>query len=392
MENVVIVSAARTPIGSFLGALSNVPAPKLGAVAIKEAVKRAGIEPDMVDEVIMGNVLTAGIGQAPARQASLAAGLPVTVPCMTINKVCGSGLKAVMLAAQAIMVGDSEIAVAGGQENMSLTPFLAQNIRKGHKMGHQQLEDSMIKDGLWDVYNDFHMGNAAELCSEECSISREEQDELAISSYKRSQKAIESGKFKEEIVPVEIPQKKGDPIVVDTDEEPYRVKFDRIKTLRPVFVKDGTVTAANASTINDGAAALVLMSESKAKELNIKPLAKIIAQASAAKKPEYFTKAPSDAIEKVLAKANMKIDDIDIFEVNEAFAVVALAAHKISKISLDKMNIYGGAVSLGHPIGASGARILTTLLSALKQEDKKIGLATLCIGGGEASALIVERV
>ena len=392
MENVVIVSAARTPVGSFLGTLSDVPAPKLGAIAIKAAVERAGIKPEMVDEVIMGNVLTAGIGQAPARQASLAAGLPVSVPCMTINKVCGSGLKAVMLAAQAIIAGDAEIVVAGGQENMSLTPFMLQKIRNGYKMGHQQLEDSMIKDGLWDVYNDYHMGMAAELCADECNISRQEQDEMAVLSYNRSQDAIEKGKFKSEIVPVEIPQRKGEPVIVDTDEEPFRVKFDRIPSLRPVFDKKGTVTAANASTINDGAAAMVVMSESKAAELKLKPLARIVAQASAAKKPEHFTTAPIDAIERVLKKAKMDISDIDLFEVNEAFAVVTLAAQKKANIDMKKINIYGGAVSIGHPIGASGARILTTLLSALSQEKKKIGLATLCIGGGEASALIVERL
>ena len=392
MENVVIVSAARTPVGSFLGTLSDVPAPKLGAIAIKAAVERAGIKPEMVDEVIMGNVLTAGIGQAPARQASLAAGLPVSVPCMTINKVCGSGLKAVMLAAQAIIAGDAEIVVAGGQENMSLTPFMLQKIRNGYKMGHQQLEDSMIKDGLWDVYNDYHMGMAAELCADECNISRQEQDEMAVLSYNRSQDAIEKGKFKSEIVPVEIPQRKGEPVIVDTDEEPFRVKFDRIPSLRPVFDKKGTVTAANASTINDGAAAMVVMSESKAAELKLKPLARIVAQASAAKKPEHFTTAPIDAIERVLKKAKMDISDIDLFEVNEAFAVVTLAAQKKANIDMEKINIYGGAVSIGHPIGASGARILTTLLSALSQEKKKIGLATLCIGGGEASALIVERL
>ena len=392
MENVVIVSSARTPVGSFLGTLSDVPAPKLGAIAIKAAVERAGIKPEMVDEVIMGNVLTAGIGQAPARQAALAAGLPVSVPCMTINKVCGSGLKAVMLAAQAIIAGDAEIVVAGGQENMSLTPFMLQRIRNGYKMGHQQLEDSMIKDGLWDVYNDYHMGMAAELCADECNISRQEQDEMAVLSYNRSQDAIEKGKFKSEIVPVEIPQRKGEPVVVDTDEEPFRVKFDRISSLRPVFDKEGTVTAANASTINDGAAALVVMSESKAAELKLKPLARIVAQASAAKKPEHFTTAPIDAIERVLKKAKMDISEIDLFEVNEAFAVVTLAAQKKANIDMDKINVYGGAVSIGHPIGASGARILTTLLSALSQEKKKIGLATLCIGGGEASALIVEKL
>ena len=392
MENVVIVAAVRTPIGSFMGKLSSVPAPKLGAIAIKGAIEKAGIKAEMVDEVIMGNVLTAGLGQAPARQAALGAGLPASVTCMTINKVCGSGLKSVMLAAQAIMVGDADIIVAGGQENMSLTPYMIYKAREGFKMGHQELVDSMIKDGLWDVYNDYHMGRAAELCSRECNISRNDQDEFAIMSYKRSQKAIEDGKFKNEIVPVEIHQRKGEPIIVDTDEEPFRVNFDKIPTLRPVFEKDGTVTAANASTINDGAAAVVVMSETKAKELGIKPLVRIIAQASAAKKPEYFTKAPADAIEKILKKANLSVDDIDLFEVNEAFSVVSLAVNSLAKLDSNKVNIYGGAVSLGHPIGASGARVLTTLISAMSQENKKTGLATLCIGGGEASAIIVERV
>ena len=297
-----------------------------------------------------------------------------------------------MLAAQAIMVGDADIIVAGGQENMSLTPYMIYKAREGFKMGHQELVDSMIKDGLWDVYNDYHMGRAAELCSRECNISRNDQDEFAIMSYKRSQKAIEDGKFKNEIVPVEIPQRKGEPIIVDTDEEPFRVNFDKIPTLRPVFEKDGTVTAANASTINDGAAAVVVMSETKAKELGIKPLVRIIAQASAAKKPEYFTKAPADAIEKILKKANLSVDDIDLFEVNEAFSVVSLAVNSLAKLDSNKVNIYGGAVSLGHPIGASGARVLTTLISAMSQENKKTGLATLCIGGGEASAIIVEHV
>lgn len=391
MENVVIVAAARTPVGSFLGSLSSVSAPKLGSIAIKAAIEKAGIKPTDVDEVIMGNVLTAGIGQAPARQAALGAGLPESVPCMTINKVCGSGLKAVMLAAQAIMTGDAEVVVAGGQENMSQTPFFLANGRTGFKMGDQKLKDSMINDGLWDVYNDYHMGNAAELCAKECEITRDEQDELAIMSYKRSQTAINDGKFKAEIVPVSVPQRKGDPLIVDTDEEPFRVKFDKISVLRAAFQKDGTVTAANSSSINDGAAAIVVMSESKAKSLNVRPLFRIVAQASAAKKPEYFTTAPADAIEIVLKKAGLTVEEIDVFEVNEAFAVVSLAVKKIAKLDFDKVNIYGGAVSLGHPIGASGARILTTLLSVMTQENKKTGLATLCIGGGEASALIVEK-
>jgi acetyl-CoA C-acetyltransferase len=391
MREVVIVSAARTAIASFMGALHTVPAPKLGAEAIRGALQKAELAPEYVDEVIMGNVLTAAVGQAPARQAALAAGLGNQVPCMTINKVCGSGLKAVMLAAQAIMVGDADVVIAGGQENMSLTPYLLAKARSGLKMGHAQLEDSLIRDGLWDVYNDYHMGSAAELCASDYGFSREDQDEFALTSYKRAQAAIAAGKFAGEIIPVHVPQKRGEPIAITADEEPFRVKFDKVATLRPAFKKDGTVTAANASSINDGAAALVVMAAEKAKELGLKPLARIIAQASAAKKPEYFTTAPADAIAAVLQKAKMEVSDIDLFEVNEAFSVVSLAVNKLAGLDPEKVNIYGGAVALGHPIGASGARILTTLLSALHQENKKTGLATLCIGGGEASALIVEK-
>jgi acetyl-CoA C-acetyltransferase len=391
MREVVIVSAARTAIASFMGALHTVPAPKLGAEAIRGALQKAELAPEYVDEVIMGNVLTAAVGQAPARQAALAAGLGNQVPCMTINKVCGSGLKAVMLAAQAIMVGDADVVIAGGQENMSLTPYLLAKARSGLKMGHAQLEDSLIRDGLWDVYNDYHMGSAAELCASDYGFSREDQDEFALTSYIRAQAAIAAGKFAGEIIPVHVPQKRGEPIAITADEEPFRVKFDKVATLRPAFKKDGTVTAANASSINDGAAALVVMAAEKAKELGLKPLARIIAQASAAKKPEYFTTAPADAIAAVLQKAKMEVSDIDLFEVNEAFSVVSLAVNKLAGLDPEKVNIYGGAVALGHPIGASGARILTTLLSALHQENKKTGLATLCIGGGEASALIVEK-
>lgn len=387
----VIVSACRTPIGSFGGGLSSLPAPRLGAIVVEEAVKRAGIKKDDVDEVIMGCVLSSGVGQAPARQAAIFAGLPTSVQCMTINKVCGSGLKSVMLAAQAIMVGDAEVVVAGGMESMSNAPYLLEKARTGYKMGHGQLVDSMIKDGLWDVYNDFHMGNAAELCAKECSVSREAQDEFAILSYRRALDAQQKGLFKDEIVPVVMKGKKGEDVVVAEDEEPKKVNFEKVPTLKPVFLKDGTVTAANASSINDGAAAVVVMSKEKAVALGIKPLARIAAQASAAKAPEWFTTAPADVIDKVLKKANLKKDDIDLFEINEAFAVVSLAVNKILGLDINRVNVNGGAVALGHPIGASGARILTTLLYAMRQRDVKRGLAALCIGGGEASALIVER-
>ncbi|CUT05156.1 thiolase family protein [Candidatus Chrysopegis kryptomonas] len=392
MREVVIASACRTPIGSFNGVLSPLPAPKLGAIVIEEALKRANVPKELVDEVIMGCVLTAGVGQAPARQAAIFAGLPTKVECMTINKVCGSGLKAVMLATQAIKLGDADIIVAGGMESMSNAPYLLDKARTGYRMGHAQIIDSMIKDGLWDVYNDFHMGNAGELCAKECGISREEQDEFAVLSYKRALEAIEKGYFKEEIVPVPVPQPKGETILVTEDEEPKKVIFEKIPKLKPAFDPNGTITPANASKINDGASALVLMSKEKAEELGIKPLARIVAYTSAAKDPAWFTTAPVDAIEKVLRKANMKKEDIDLFEVNEAFAVVALATSKLGGIPIEKMNIHGGAVALGHPIGASGARILTTLLYAMKRKEARFGLAAICIGGGEASAVIVERI
>lgn len=390
MSTPVILSGCRTPIGSFMGSLSSLSAPQLGAAAIKEAVRRAGIKPEDVSEVIMGNVLTAGVGQAPARQAALGAGLPQSVPCMTINKVCGSGLKSVMLAAQAVMTGDAEVVVAGGMESMSNAPYLLDKARSGYGFGHAQLIDSMIKDGLWDVYNDFHMGNAAELCASECNIPRDSQDEFAINSYKRALQAMESGAFAEEIVSVEIPQRKGDPVVVSEDEEPKRVKFEKIPTLRPAFQKDGTVTAANASSLNDGAAALVIASEEWAKAHGIQPIAKIVTQASFAKAPEWFTTAPADVIKAITSKVGLTVADIDLFEVNEAFAVVALATNQLAGLDPDKVNVNGGAVALGHPIGASGARILVTLLYAMKSRDARRGLATLCIGGGEASAVIVE--
>lgn len=391
MNNVVIVSGARTPIGAFNGALASFTAPQLGAIVIKEALSRAGVKPEDVSEVIMGNVLTAGVGQAPARQAALFAGLPQSVPCMTINKVCGSGLKSVMLGAQAIMVGDADIVVAGGQESMSNTPYVLDKARTGYGFGHGTLIDSMIKDGLWDVYNDYHMGMAAELCSTECNIPRERQDEYAIESYKRALKALEDGSFNDEIVPVEVPQRKGDPIVVTEDEDIRKIKFEKVPSLRPAFKKDGTVTAANASSLNDGAAAVVLMSEEKAKEMGLTPMARIVAQASAAKAPEWFTTAPADAVNKALQKAGLKTDDIDLYEINEAFSVVSLVNNDLLKLDPAKVNVHGGAVAMGHPIGASGTRVLVTLLYAMQRFDKKRGLASLCIGGGEASAVVVER-
>jgi acetyl-CoA C-acetyltransferase len=392
IREAVIVSSARTPIGSFFGVLSNIPAVDLGSFAIKAALHRAGIDKRLVNEVIMGNVLPANEGQAPARQAALKAGLDKSVECMTINKVCGSGLKSVMLAAQAIMVGDADVIVAGGMENMSMVPFYMEGARNGFKMGHQKLIDGMIKDGLWDVYNDFHMGNAAELCAVNRSISREDQDEYAVMSYKRAIAAQENGWFKDEIADIEIPQKKGGSLIVDADEEPQKVKFDKIKKLRPAFIKDGTITAANASSINDGAAAVVVMSREKADELGIKEMFRIVCQASAAKMPEDFTTAPADAVNKALKKAGLTVDDIDLYEINEAFSVVGLVNNQLLNISADKVNIHGGAVALGHPIGASGARILTTLIHAMKRNEAKMGLASLCIGGGEASTMIIENL
>ncbi|MBC7466945.1 MAG: acetyl-CoA C-acetyltransferase [Bdellovibrio sp.] len=389
MEKVVIVSAQRTPVGSFQGTLSTLAAPKLGAIAIKSALEKAGLEPNEIDEVIFGNVLTAGVGQAPARQAALGAGLSNSTPCLTINKVCGSGLKAVMLAADSIRLGNTTIAIAGGQENMSLAPHLLENSRNGYRMGSVNMIDSMIKDGLWDPYNNFHMGNAAEICSREFSFTREAQDQFAIDSYKKAQKAIADGKFKNEIAPVTIEGKKG-PVTVDTDEEPGKAMFDKMPGLKPAFEKDGTITAANASKINDGAAALVLMSETEAKKRGLKPLATIVSYATFAHDPKYFTTAPVGAIKKSLEMANLKISDIDMFEINEAFANVTMAAQKSLEIPMERINIHGGAIAIGHPIGASGARILTTLVHGLKSNSLKRGLATLCIGGGEAVSMIIE--
>ncbi len=389
-NNSVITAIARTAIGSFQGVLSSVPTVRLGAAVIKSAVERAGLKGEDIDEVIMGNVLSAGEGQAPARQAAIYAGLPNTVECMTINKVCGSGLKSVMLADQAIRCGDAEVVVAGGMENMSLSPYYLMDARGGMRLGHKKVVDSIIGDGLWDPYGDMHMGNCAEVLAKEENFSREDQDAFAVESYRRSLEAIEIGYFKDEITPVEISQRKGDPIIIDTDEEPGRGKPEKIAKLRTAFEKDGTITAANASSINDGAAALVVMSAEKATELNSKPICKIVAQTSVAHEPLYFTTAPGKAITKVLDKAGHTINDIDLFEINEAFSNVALAAMREHNIPHEKVNIFGGAVSMGHPIGASGARILVTLISALKQKNKKLGLATLCIGGGEAAAVIVE--
>ena len=390
--NVVIIAAKRTPVGAFQGSLSSIPAPKLGAVAIKALLDETGLDVNHVNEVIMGNVLAAGLGQAPARQAALFASLPNSVECLTINKMCGSGLKAVMLGAQAIQCGDSDIVIAGGMENMSAAPYLLPKGRTGQRLGHGSVEDSIIKDGLWDVYNDQHMGNCAELCAREKNYTRREQDEFAEQSYSRAINAQSEGLFIDEIIAVEVPQRKGGSIVVTEDEEPGKANFEKMKTLRPAFEKNGTITAANASKINDGASAVLMMSSEKAEELGLKPIVKIIAQASAAHEPEWFTTAPSKAIKNVLEKAGINAESIDLWEINEAFAPVAMAAIDDFNLNVNKVNINGGAIALGHPIGASGARILTTLIHAMEKNNAKTGLATLCIGGGEASALIVEKI
>lgn len=392
IKEVYIVDAARTPVGSFMGGLSQIPATELGSIAIKGLMDRNKLPMDAIDEVIMGNVVMAAEGQAPARQAALGAGLDNSVQCMTINKVCGSGLKSVMLAAQAIMVGDADVVIAGGMENMSQIPFYMKNVRNGYKLGDQTMVDGMLSDGLVDAYDKTHMGNFAELCASEYGVTKEDQNNFAIESYKRALKAIEENKFKDEIVPVEVPGRKGQVTIVNQDEEPGKVRFDKIPTLRSAFQKDGTVTAANASSINDGAAAVLVMTKEKADEFGLKPMAKIVAQASASKEPKWFTTAPIDAIKKVLAKANMTVNDIDLFEINEAFSVVSLVVNKELDINPSKVNVNGGAVAIGHPIGASGTRIFTTLLHEMQKSDAKYGLASLCIGGGEASALIVEKV
>lgn len=389
-SEVVIVSAVRTPIGSFLGALSTVPATKLGSVAIKGALNKIGLKPEMVDEVFMGNVVQANNGQAPARQAALGAGIPNTVPCTTVNKVCASGMKAVMQGAQAIRLGDAEIIVAGGMENMSLIPHYLY-ARTGTKFGSTTLIDGLQRDGLVDAYDQNAMGVCADACASKYNFSREAQDNYAIQSYKRSEAAWNSGKFSDEVVPVEVPQRRGEPIIVDTDEEFAKVKLDKIPHLRPAFTKDGTVTAANASTINDGAGAVILMSKAKADELNLEVLATIKSYADAAHEPEWFTTAPAKALPKALAKAGISQNEVDYFEFNEAFSVVALANMKILGLTDDKVNVNGGAVSLGHPLGCSGVRIVITLLNVLKQNDAKIGAAAICNGGGGASAMVIQR-
>lgn len=389
-KEVVIVSAARTPIGSFLGSLSTVPATKLGAIAIKGAMDKIGLKPELVDEVLMGNVVQAGNGQAPARQAALGAGIPHTVPCTTVNKVCASGMKAVMQAAQSIALGDASIIVAGGMENMSQIPHYVQ-MRKGQKFGPAELIDGLQRDGLVDAYDQNAMGVSADHCAKEHNFTREEQDKFALQSYARARDAWEKGKFDEEVVPVEVPQRRGEPLIVKEDEEYRNVKIEKIPSLRPAFSKEGTVTAANASTINDGAAAMVLMSREKANELGFEVLASIKGFADAAGEPKWFTTAPSKAIPKALDKAGVSMDQVDYFEFNEAFSVVGLVNMKLLGISDDKVNLHGGAVSLGHPLGCSGARIMVTLLNVLKQENKKIGAAGICNGGGGASAIVLER-
>ncbi|MEL4307758.1 acetyl-CoA C-acyltransferase [Joostella sp. CR20] len=390
MKKVVIVSAARTPIGSFLGTLSSIPAPKLGAIAIKGALEKINLDPALVDEVLMGNVVQAGEGQAPARQAAIYAGIPNTVPCTTVNKVCASGMKTVMQAAQAIALGDASIVVAGGMENMSSIPHYV-HMRNGVKFGPGKMEDGLQKDGLVDAYDQNAMGVCADACATEYEFSREDQDAYAIQSYQRSAKAWEEGKFDNEVVPVEVPQRRGDAIVFKEDEEYKNVKLDKIPALRPAFSKDGTVTAANASTINDGAGAVILMSEEKAQELGVKPLATILSYADAAQEPKWFTTAPAKALPKALAKANLTLNDIDFFEFNEAFSVVGLANMKILGLTDKNVNVNGGAVSLGHPLGCSGVRILITLLSVLEQNNAKKGAAAICNGGGGASAIVIER-
>lgn len=391
MNEVVIVSVARTPIGSFLGSLSNIPAPKLGAIAMKGALEKINLNPAKVQEVFMGNVVSAGLGQAPARQAAIFANIPDTVPCTTVNKVCASGMKSIMLAAQSIALGDNDIVVAGGMENMSMIPHYV-HARKGTKFGPATMEDGMQKDGLVDVYDQVAMGVCADACATEYEFTREDQDAFAIQSYERSAAAWKAGNYADEVVPVEIPQRRGEPIIFAEDEEYKNVKMEKIPNLRPAFTKDGTVTAANASTINDGGAALVLMSKQKADELGLAPLAKITSYADAAHEPKWFTTAPAKALPKALAKANLSIDDIDYFELNEAFSVVGLANCKILGISEDVTNVNGGAVSIGHPLGVSGARIVIALTSILKQKNAKFGAAAICNGGGGASAMIIERI
>lgn len=392
MKEIVILGGARTPIGSFLGTLSALPAPKLGSIAIKCALENSRVQPEQIQQVIMGNVLQAAIGQAPARQAGIGAGIPVTSGAVTVNKVCGSGLKAVMYAANDIRCGEYDMAIAGGMESMSNAPHALTQARTGYRMGNGKMIDVMIHDGLWDPYGDKHMGSCAEMCVSKYKFTREQQDAYSLESYRRAQEAVKNGKFKKEIAVVEVPSKKGSAVIID-DEEPFAAPLDKIGTLKPAFQKDGgSVTAANASKINDGAAALVVTSAEYAQKNNLKPIARIVAQATSAQEPEWFTTAPAVSIDIALRRAKMTVDDIDLFEVNEAFAAVALAAMADAKIPHQKLNINGGAVALGHPIGASGARILVTLLYALAERNLKRGLAAICIGGGEAAAMIVERV
>ena len=392
MKEVVIVSAVRTPIGSFGGALSSVSATKLGAAAILGAIDKIKLDKDTIDEVFLGNVLQANLGQAPARQAAIYAGLSENIPCTTINKVCSSGMKSIMIAAQTIMCGDNDIVIAGGMENMSSVPHYFTKGRTGQKLGNMQLIDGMVKDGLTDVYSNVHMGLCAEKCAKEMNLSREEQDNFAVESYNRSNNSWKSGKFSNEVVHVEVPQRKGDPILVTEDEEYKNVKLEKIPQLRPVFDKDGTVTAANASTLNDGASALILMSAQKAKEMKIQPIAKIRSFSDAAQEPEWFTTAPAKAVPLAIKKAGLNKNDIDYYELNEAFSVVGLANMKILGINDDKVNVNGGAVSLGHPLGSSGSRIIVTLINVLAQNEAKLGVAGICNGGGGASAMVIELI
>jgi acetyl-CoA C-acetyltransferase len=392
MKEVYIVSAVRTPIGAFGGSLSSFSATQLGAIVIKEAVKKAGIQPDQVNEVFMGNVLSANVGQAPVTQASIYAGLPNTIPGTTVNKVCASGMKAIMLGAQSIMLGDNDIVVAGGMESMSNVPYYLDKARNGYRLGHGQITDGLVKDGLWDVYNNYHMGNAAELCAKECNISREDQDTYAIDSYKRSAEAYKKGLFKDEIVPVEVPVRGKDPMMVTEDEEYTKVDFSKIPSLKPAFQKDGTVTAANASKLNDGASCVVLMSKEKADALGIKPLAKIRSFADAQQAPEWFTTAPAKALPRAIAKAGLTTSDVEYFEINEAFSAVAIANNKEMSLDPSKVNVNGGAVALGHPLGSSGCRIVVSLVHLLKQRGAKIGAAGICNGGGGASAIVIENI
>ncbi len=390
-KDVVIVSMARTPIGSFMGSLASISAPKLGAIAIKGALSKINLSTDLIDEVLMGNVVSAGLGQAPARQAAIFAEIPDTVPCTTINKVCSSGMKAIMIATQSIQCGDAEIIIAGGMENMSRIPHYIDG-RKGVKLGNIKMVDGLLVDGLTNVYDQQHMGTCGDLCANEYGFSREDQDTFAIESYNRSAKAWKENKFTNEVVPVEIPQRRGEPIIFKEDEEYKNVKFEKIPSLRPVFSADGTVTAANASTLNDGAAALILMSAEKASELNLKPIAKILSYADAAQEPKWFTTAPAKALPKALAKANISVDNVDFFELNEAFSIVGLANIKILNLNPEKVNVNGGAVSLGHPLGMSGARIVMSLISVLNQNNGTIGAAGICNGGGGASAIVIEKI